>query len=271
MFRLLGFQAFLLLHPVDAWAACAVGTRRAEAALSAQIVFGAFKAMNREELVRAGERVEAVANCLGEPLQPEDAAGLHAAHALTTFLAGSDTETVISLYSALQADPAFDFPTGFVPAGHPLLQQLRAARSLSPGPGHPLSPPAVGVFLVDGRPAVETPLDRPFLLQWVDGSRARESAWIGAGAPLPPWVDQLPVPIETPRSSLVFGVGAGVAAIASGVLLGIAAERQGELKDPAAASGDLAGLREQANGLTLASGASAVFAVGLGAVAVIRW
>jgi hypothetical protein len=265
--------AALLVSSPCARAACEAPTQRAELALKVEQAHQAFRQLDRVGFAAARDELLVGLPCLGEPLQPADAAAIHGLMALSAFLDKDDGQSVANLHAAVRTDPGFDLPHDLFPDGHPLRLHLQVARSLQPGVLRPLPQPSEGAVSVDGAPAEAAPGDRPSVLQWsVSDLEVRDTSYLAVGGTMPDWG---PIPVSDQagarRRPWAVLAAAGAAAIAAGGLCGLAADRHAHFVDSSTPYEQLPGLQRQANGATIAAAGSGTLAVSLGVVAVLRW
>ncbi len=260
--------ALLIASPAQAWGSCEEPSQRADVALGVEQATQAFRQLDREGFAAYRDRLIAVLPCLAEPLQPGDAASIHGLMALSAFLDKDDGGSVASLHAAVRSDPTFDLPAELFPDGHPLRLHLQVARSLQPGALRPLPQPAQGELSVDGVFATHAPGDRPSVLQWTVELTPRDTLYLVAGEPMPPWG---PVPRGDQRRPWGLVTAAGVGVAAAGGLYALAGSSHTRFLDPATPYEELAGLQLRANALSVASVGTGLLTIGLGTAAVIRW
>ncbi len=221
--------------------------------------------------------------CLREPVTRATAARFHRTIGLRLVVDREMEQARRAFAAARSVEPAYRFPETLVPQGNPVLDEYNAMSVDSPS-SQQVPVPSDGYLLFDGREGDERPGSWPTVVQLVGSDGAvRASAWAWPDDPLPsyqpapkvelqPATPTGPVPVAAAgepaaaRKPLLAAAGASAAAsIATLVLSRQAASRYA---DPASTGEqELEQLRSRANGLLLASGGTAVLAVGLGVAA----
>jgi hypothetical protein len=225
--------------------------------------------------------------CLAEPLRPSAAARLHGAVALEAFDARHDDPWMLdqlsgAIQSALTLDDRFDFPAAMADA----VADARAV-PLPDWPPEALDPGAR--VKVDGVEMTSVPLNRPVVLQHLDGDGgARSTRYLRVGDPFPREL----LPRSAATTGPVSAVGAtieaehlaverrrrvaltastGAAAAGAVALFGLAAARQAAFLDPATPYGDLDPLARTADALSWGGLGLGLGAAGLGVVTAVTW
>lgn len=234
----------------------------------------AFVAMDLAAFDAAQVEAARRLRCLGEPLEPADAAAYHGLRALVAFVAEDETDTLAAYRSALAAWSLYTLDPSYAPEGHPLREALAQAKALGPSPEAPLSPPPRLSLWVDGAAAKTAPLERPYTLQAHGrGEAVLHTDWVAAGASAPDWaLRPPPQAASTPRGRTVMLVGAGASLGASAGLYGAAWATRATFFDPATPLEELQGVRRTTNGATVGAAVLGATGLALGATAwVIQW
>jgi hypothetical protein len=276
-------SALLAALTTPALGACEEPGERSAILLSVARAEQAFQQMDLDGFRAACDAALAGLGCLGDPLQPADAARIHALSALDAFTRNSDADAVNAFRSALRADPSFVLGPDLVPEGHVLRLQLQVASSVADGPPRTLPAWEGEYLLVDGTPSAEVPTDRPFVLQRSHDDRSVvASAYVPTKGDLPDWAVPLvpesssvglviEPPNHTPTRPWLLAGASGACAVASGVLWAMTASSHAEFMDSSTPYEDLPGLRQRTNTLdSLTIGATAL-TLSFGTVAVVRW
>jgi hypothetical protein len=265
--------------------ACA---RRYDAAEVMEAANAAVKAFGRfDEAAFATSHGDLLARlpCVAVPLGAADIGAIHRVQAMRAFLDDRAPAVQMALAGMLAADPGYQFPTATVPEGHPLRLALGpSARLLKDGAGRDLVVLESGWIEVDGAAAPQAPAERAAVLQRIDAQgQVVETRYVWPDDELGEWAKR-PAAAATslpkgpgakaairPKPGLV--VGAGVAAVATGSLLALAAGSEATFKDP---EGDhdlaeLEALRTRANAATVGWVAGAALTAGLGVAVVLTW
>jgi hypothetical protein len=230
----------------------------------------AWVVMDRDSFeVATQERREALA-CLDELVVPELAIRLHLHEALAWSLQRRSDLSQGAFEAILELQPSWQLPTEMAPERHRLRSDFaRAQETARPSERRPLAPPGDGALLVDGLPARDVPVARPFVIQMLDrrgtvqrthyftpGSEASDGQdWFGYEGP---GSDLAVAGPEQQRSAWLLAGGAGVALLAGGVYA-LAASQGQQIERGEGACEDLPAARRQVNQLVGAS-------IGLGAV-----
>lgn len=278
--------ALSMLTPQVARAACEIPTRVAQLGETGRVAEIAFAAMDAEALLTQASLARTqVLPCVGETLTKQDTAAFHRLMAMDAFIAGDYTRAKRELHASLLLQPGYAFPSDVAGEGHPLLILYTQAEILPDGDGEKIYPPVNGYVLVGGVRNAARYSQTPVIIQvfTLDGEIAilRETRYVQPGEATPNWsgnafgitaadiginLDDLRRPsiLKDPRP---WYVAAGVTAIASGVLYGIAMDQKAQFQDPTTSDNDLAGLEQSTNNLGTASllaGGTAVIFTGLG-------
>lgn len=242
-----------------------------------------------ERFAAARDQVRLQLQCLAEPLAPSLMARLHRVEALSAWLAKDRERATTALAGVFAAEPAHAFSAELVPRGHPLLDLVPEAKALAEKPGRAqFRTLPMGWVEVDGAYQDSMPTARATLLQYVDTSGhvvETRYAWPGdrpadwlldASQPLlvaKPGKPGAPAPrtagIGAGRAVLVGG--AGVAAVATGVLTFLASTAHDRALDPAVPLPEAEDAKDQANALTFGYIGTSVATAGFGAALVLTW
>ncbi len=233
----------------------------------------AWVVMDRSSFEAATEERREALPCLVELVVPETAIRLHLHEALAWSLQRRSDLSQGAFEAILELQPSWQLPVEVAPEHHRLRGDFaRALEAERPSERRPLAPPGDGALLVDGLPARDVPVGRPFVIQMLDrrgdvqrthyftpGSEVSADAggddwWLyqgqGAGA----------TPLDSQRQrgmKFVYGgVGLGVLA---GAVYTVAALQGRALTRDAQPCEELPAARRQVNQLVAAS-------AGLGAV-----
>jgi hypothetical protein len=291
---LLERSVLILLVLSMAKAACPARSTTADLSAAVVKAQSIYVAMDQDGFNAARAQADALLPCLGELLGPEDAAAYHRLHGLDAYLAEDRLRTLSAFRAAVAIQPGFVLPSTLAPVGNPLYAVYQEARGQPPGAVEPLTVPTGALAHVDGLRTLSRPMEREAVLQ-VSASSG-EILWtalLPAGAPAPNWEAIVPgvsagatsaavpppneaPPVEGPRPrrlTLGVAIGAGGAALASGVLYGLATASRARFDDPATSYEDVEGLRSRTNAQVVASAGAGVVALGLGSVALVslRW
>lgn len=204
--------------------------------------------------------------CVEDPVTVAFAARCHRVLGLRAFLAGDDASASRAFAASIAADPAYTFPETMVPAENPLRALYEGARSL-PTTTQEIPPPAGRSSVrIDGVATRARPTFRPTILQLVTPDGRAATAWLATDAPLPDYR----LRGQGLRAPLL--VTAGTAAVASGVLLGLAWVASDDLEG-ASSLDDAEAARDTVNALSIASAGVGAIAVGsaAGAFLFARW
>jgi hypothetical protein len=265
-----------------------LGSSIQSAAERAQEAFGATKV---GEFQAAIAEVDSLVPCLMEPVDPAVAALVHRMKGLSAFIERDQDKAREAFAAARALEPGYSWPEELIPWGHPLLGLYRAL-PVEEASFDSVPAPAAGWVYMDGRPSEPRPLEWPVILQVSDAEGAIHlSGYLWPGDPLPEYgldiaASEPPQPVPTPvaepelpvtvaaTSTTVrtgprpaWLVGAGAAAVTSGVLYALAARSHGEYWDDQTPYTELDAARGRTNGLVLASAGAAGVALGTGVVA----
>jgi len=238
-----------------------------------------FASMRLEAFHTARQHAQATLSCLNEPLTPVDAAAYHRAIALSSYVSQDDAGTVAAFRAARRIQPGYSLPSTIAPPGNQLYVLFEEASpgtvssdpvTIHPHPGE--------VVLVDGSRSAIRPTDSPVILQRMDASGAiMDSVYLVRDATPPSWTTAPLVSeslaMATPKARNVrpallwtgFGLG-----VFSGGMYAIAAKRRATYDDPGTPYNELAELKAQTNALVMASGATAILAVGIGTASLLH-
>ena len=213
LLRVLTVLAALAVAPLSAHAGCpSTGSTLLQTAARATAGFQARDAAAVETSV-AELRQDLL--CAGTVLDPAQAAAVHRAMALQSFLAGNLDGTRQAFRAARVADPLTPLPPDLVPDGHPLRMAFNEAGSAPASATEPLGKRPGQRTWVDGREGSARPTDRPTIIQTALSSGPMVgSVYLFPGEPLPGWATPIePAPAvvaSTPPAS-----GAGPATVAA--------------------------------------------------------
>jgi len=248
----------------------------------------AFSTMDENAFRSARWTAQRAINCLGEPIQPGQAAAYYRMEALGSFLDQSHAQSVGFFKSMLRIAPNYILPEPMAPMGHPLRVDFEVAQGSMPMAGVPIQKAADGVIRVDGGVGTEFPQDRPFLMQHqLSDGRIQLSAVVGIGVePLPyatkrglqganagkrvaQSVDKVqrkrgPSSVNMPLAA-VSAVSVAVAGISYVVAMG----HEAEFNDATTSRNQLSGLRGKTNNMVLLSGGAVATALTTGVAAVV--
>ncbi|MAY81731.1 MAG: hypothetical protein CL930_13245 [Deltaproteobacteria bacterium] len=262
---------------------------RSTAYLAQQISLAdvAFSKMDEEAFRKARWASQRGVACLGEPVQPGQAAAYYRMEALGSFLDGNHAQTVGFFKSMLQVAPNYMLPEGLAPNGHPLRVNFEVAQGTVPMVGDPVARPMEGVIRIDGKVALELPKDRPYVFQHLDGEgRVQISAVVGIGVEPPRYTmgrgmqtagqvrrNTSATVSRAKRSGPAISVNVPLASIAavtaavSGVTYAVAASNETRFWDPTTADSELKSLRDRTNTLVWVSAGAATVSVTTGVAA----
>ena len=253
--------------------------------------------------------IERLVPCLRESLPAHLAAEVHRTRAILLF--GERDPSSSWVFAAARAiEPGYAFPTTLIPEGNPV-REAYGRVDLSEGKTVAVPPPASGHLQFDGTSALERPIRWPTIVQVFDATgRVAVTAYLAPSDPLPPYpvstapVAAAPVPVppapgttadsataastrppppaplprvRPPRTPaehplrLPLVMGAGAAAVTSGVLYGVAGMSHAAFESESTADEDLSALRSRTNGLIVASALTGTAAIGLGVGAAVTW
>ena len=249
----------------------------------------AFSTMDEEGFRAARWTAQRTISCLGEPVQPGQAAAYYRMEALGSFLDQNHAQTVAFFRSMLSIAPNYMLPEPMAPAGHPLRIDFEVAHGSVPTPGRPIRRASDGVIRIDGRVASETPIDRPFLFQHqLDDASIARSAVVGIGVELPAYATSrglqtsktgrrigtqvTPVKRSTgapgaPSFNIPLAATAAVTTAVAGITYVVAMSHESQFNDPDTARSELPELRNKANSMVVISASSAAVALTTGTAA----
>ncbi len=269
-----------------ALAACPAPTTTAHLSQAISAAESAYAQMDLDAFKAARASADSTLECLGETMTPPDAAAYHRLVGLDAYIAHDSVRTFAAFRAATTLQPAYTLPASLAPPGNPLEAAYQDARSASAPTARSIVAPPGTLAYVDGTRTTLRPADCPTLLQLVASTgevlwsgyllpRAADPDWTDFGlparaAPAPVALAGVAVPARKRSSpTLPLALGAGGAALASGVIYALALSSRAEFDDPETHQEDLAALRARTNGLVYGASGVGVVAVGLGAVAVI--
>ena len=255
----------------------------------------AFATMDEQKFRSARWAAQRAIPCLGEPIQPGQAAAYYRMEALGNFVDQQHAQTVGFFKSMLKVAPNYLLPEAMAPEGHPLRVNFEVALGSVPVAGKPIARASDGYIRLDGAVAGEFPTDRPYLFQHVsDTGVMLSSTVVGIGAnpphyatgrgyqnanmaparsgPKPVAVKRSPVASndKTPfRVNVPLAAVAGGAAVISGITYAIAVSSETRFFDPTTPKQELPKLRKNTNTMVWLSGGFATVAVGSGVSAVL--
>ena len=249
----------------------------------------AFSTMDEQAFRTARWSAQRAVPCLGEPIQPGQAAAYYRMEALGNFIDQQHAQTVAFFKSMLSVAPHYMLPEAMAPEGHPLRVNFEVAQGSIASEGKPVSRPGDGVIRVDGRVAIVFPQDRPYLFQHVsDSGQVLTSTVVGIGVDPPRYGtmrgyqnansgarqrDEGPTDEKRSRKPVSFNVPlaavAGGAAVLSGITYALAVSSETKFWDPTTPKKDLDQLKKNTNTLVWVSGSAATVAVGAGVSAFI--
>ena len=227
--------------------------------------------------------LEAKLACLQEPLPRNVIAGVHRMMGLRAFVDQKRDKAEQAFGAARAIEPAYRFPETVIPPGHPIMSAYEALDVSDPATKD-VPTAAAGYFQFDGRPSQARPVALPTVVQFFNADGAVEvTAYIWPedgmldyeqGTPTVA-VGGAPVVIDgRPKGPNVpLAIGAGAAALLSGVAYGMASASYGQFNDPGTPYSDGAALRSRTNTFIIVSGGAGATALGLGVGAVVagRW
>ena len=246
----------------------------------------AFSTMDENAFRSARWTAQRAINCLGEPVQPGQAAAYYRMEALGSFLDQNHAQSVGFFKSMLRIAPHYILPEPMAPIGHPLRVDFEVAQGSMPLGGVAISKAADGVIRVDGRVGTEFPRDRPFLMQHqLNDGRIQFSAVVGIGVePLPyatkrglqganagkrvvQAVDQVQRnrgqnPVNMPLAAV-----SAVSVAVAGISYVVEMSHEAEFNDATTSRAQLSGLRDNTNKMVLLSGAAVATALTTGVAA----
>lgn len=201
----------LLLLATAAFADCSLPRTVAEldaAMVQAEVAWGESPARFAEEM----DVVASVLGCVNAPLPAPSTARLLRLDGLSAFSRRETERSAASFAGARSVEPAITLPEAMAATGNP----LRAVWDTPAAPENTveLRAPAKGKLYLDGVFTLSAPAERPFVFQALSGVHATGA--VATVATLPAYV-RAPHPARNPLLAT-----AGVAAVASGVLYGLA-------------------------------------------------
>ena len=271
MFKLL-LMALCVLIPQVAKAACETPTHVSQLGEAGRVAEVAFANLDAEALLTQASLARTqVLPCVAEPMTKADAAAFHRLMAMEAFINDDEGWTVRELHASLLLQPGYAFPEDVAGEGHPLLALYTQAETVPDGDGEKIYPPPGGYVLVGGVRNSARYSQTPVIIQvyqTVDEVETlRETRYVQPGEATPNWsgnafgltaadlgidLDDLRRPsiLKDPRP---WYVAAGVTAMASGVLYGVAIHEKALYQDSSTPDDQLAGFESRANSLGTAS------------------
>jgi hypothetical protein len=157
----------------------------------------ALAALDKDTLIGAAEAARRAVPCVVDPLSTLEVGAVLRFSGVASWISSpANRASAEPWFRAAQgAEPGYVFPEPVLDRGHPLALALADADPAA-DPRAPLGP-ARGELRIDGRPAMDAPRTRPFVLQHVEHGRATVSALVLPGDPLPSW----PPPLDAPTVS----------------------------------------------------------------------
>ena len=268
---------------LPAQAACDLPSTAVDVIESSENSASAYENADLTGFMTTTSELEAKLACLQEPLPRNVIAGVHRMMGLRAFVDQKPEKAQQAFGAARSIESAYRFPETMVPPGHPIMSAYEAL-DVSEPVTKDVPTAENGYFQFDGRPTQSRPISLPTVVQLFNAEGAVEvSAYIWPedgmldyeqGTPtLAPGVSPVVVDGRPKGPNLPLAVGAGAAALLSGVAYGLASSAQGQFNDPAASYDDGAALRSKTNTFIIVSGGAGAAAVGLGVGAVVagRW
>jgi hypothetical protein len=261
---------------------CEAPTREADVRATLDEAYASLEGLDITAFKASTDVLDAAIPCLADPLAPKLIAEIHRTKGIRAF-----GEAAGRMWAAARTiDPGYRFPYNLIPDGNPIREAYLAV-DVAERTVETLEAPSTGDLRFDGYSTVDRPASFPTFAQYVraDGGVAF-SRYLQPSDPVPdyptgpvavpdpvpvvPMPTPQPVPApqpvaQTPRRSAraPLWLGAGIAAVASGITYGIAGTTKQDFLDPTTPDADLDGLRSRANTLVIVSGFGAATAVGL--------
>lgn len=266
---LLTLAAVLLFAPASAHAACPEVVSVTALRLMMRQAEEAYRALDIEAFRSSLDSAATQLPCIDERLGAPDIARYHRLQGLLASVVGDTARAQQAFLAARSLEPGFRLPLDMVPAEHPTRLEY-AALPLDSVVWEPLPPPRQGRLFIDGTEQLQRPTNRPAVAQRLDeADRIVDGSYLWPGA-------ALAYPTAATASSLRhrsrgLSIGAGGAAVASGVLAVVAARSRAAYDAESGSVEQLDALRARTNltgGLSLGTGA---VALGLGTAAVVAW
>ena len=256
----------LLAFSSTAWAECdALVSTDTLAALGTQVEDG-LRSLDKGRVIEGAQLSEEAIPCLDAPLTPQLAAQAHRSQGYAAFLSG-DRETALLFFTAsAMVEPNYQLPEDLVPPAHPIARLYEEGRNAE-DPAEMLPAPAQGFLVFDGTTSDSRPTARPTVSQFVDETgQVGFSAPLSPGDPVPVYPTALPEPPQQVSGASVrwpLVAGAAGAALLSGGLYA-ASHKSEDAYYESTSVADAVNQRRTTHALTVASGATATVAVGLG-------
>ena len=246
----------------------------------------AFSTMDEGAFRTSRWTAQRAINCLGEPIQPGQAAAYYRMEALGSFLDQNHAQSVGFFKSMLRIAPHYILPDPMAPTGHPLRVDFEVAQGSTRLAGVPIPKAADGVIRVDGSVGTGFPRDRPFLMQHqLNDGRIQFSAVVGIGVEPLPYATKrgsqganagkrVVLPVDqvqrkrgkSPVNIPLAGVSAASIAVA-GISYVVAMSHEAEFNDATTSRTQLSGLRDKTNNMVLLSGGAVATALTTGVAA----
>ena len=239
----------------------------------------AYEAADLQGFIETSSRLESMLPCVSEPIPRNVAANLHRMMGLRAFVDQKKDKSEGAFGAARSIEPSYRFPETMVPPGHPIMARYEAM-DISAAASKEVKRPAEGFLHFDGRPGTLRPASLPTVAQLFDGEGAVSVTaylwpadgmfdYVEASSDVSEIAVNSQTSVEKRGPNLPLALGAGGAAVLSGVFYGVAASASGKFNSPATPYEDGPKLRAQTNTFLLASGGVGVAAIGLGIGAVV--
>ena len=233
---------------------------------------GTFSDLDIPAFRAATDELRAVMRCLRDPITRSVAAQVHRFLGIRAF-GDRDDDARLYFAAARSIEPYYEFPSTLIPPGNPV-RRVYADLALGQGLGRDVPKPAEGYLQFDGRTTLKRPVTWPTLLQHFDDSgQVVYSDYLAPNDPMPDYEvstavevpDPVPlVPRVVPPARVPLLIGTSAAAVATGIVYGLAGNAEARFKSPATPDASLARLEKTANTLVVVSGVTGVVTVGLG-------
>ena len=260
-----------------------------------------LQSMDAEGYLATRDVLAANLPCIREPLGGDLVGSVHLIMATAASIEQKDAQIAPALAGLLMAVPGYQLSSSLYPDGHPVRALLSHASLLARSTAtQPLPARSVGWFEADGVNVTTVPTERAVVVQEFDSDGAVvETRYIWPGDPLGTWT-ALPTappkvatkvtrPKDTARTTpgpkagkskarVPLLISAGVGAVATGVLYGVARDRYETFYGPDYAAPytddevkELEDLRNLTNGLTIGTIVAGAATIGLGVGVVVAW
>jgi hypothetical protein len=251
----------------------------------------AFSDLDVDGFRMATDTAAARLPCVRQEISRELSASYHRFVGLRAFVDREQAKAVGAFAAARSIEPEYEFPETFIPSGNPVMNSYQAL-DVAMDEWETFTPPSEGNIHLNGRRATQRSNRFPSVYQFMDDAgevlnsayvfpEQRLPAYPGSGAELlaepeapiavAPVVEE-PVKLKSgPHKGLL--IGAGVGAIAAGILYGSAAAQASTYRNPATEQARLDSMRKSINSKVVVSAAVATVSVGTGASAflVAKW